>query len=88
VEVIGQNDLLIALKGQFKDARGIRDWPDELTPLLDPKGVLVVSIMFLHNDGPDYRIVGLAKVKGSDVPAEVVFTLPGAWSGLVTTVEV
>lgn len=80
VTVIAQSDLLTALGYDFKDARGIRDWPDELTPELDPEGVMLVLFHMLHNDGPDYRVVGLAKVKSdaeAKKPVEVTFTIPG-----------
>ncbi len=83
VEYIEQKELLDALKTDFKDERDIRDWPDELTPKLDPDGVMVVNFAFLHNDGPDLRVVAFAKTKGSMKPVDVVFTLPGRFADII-----
>ncbi len=82
-EYIVQSDLLKALQTDFLDERGIRDWPDELTPKLDPDGIMVLNFGFLHNDGPDLRIVAFAKVRDSKDPVDVVFTLPGRFTNII-----
>ena len=89
--VIHQRDLLTALQYDFKDQRGIRDWPDELTEELDPEGVMLVTFSMLHNDGPDYRVMALAKTKGdqwASEPKPVIFTIPGAFTRMLQTMEV
>lgn len=68
-EIIHQSDLIAASK------RGGTNLERAFVAKLDPDGIAVVSVAFLHNDGPDYKVVALCKVRDSADPVEVIFTV-------------
>lgn len=84
---IYQRDLLAVL-GDFDDERGFSDWPEQLTPVLDPEGVMVTRLQMLHNDGPDVRILALAKMVGRGGPVTVVFTLPARHTHIIRQADI
>ncbi len=93
VDYIEQKDLLAALRlTDFRDERGIRDFPPELEATMDPEAWMLVSLAFPHNDTADFRVMAYALEKGKSLrdPTLVVFTLPARFNRLLqkTVVEV
>lgn len=69
--------------------KGETDFPKENIHLIDPKGWSVVTLEFLHNDGPDWRLAMLYKFKDKEEPIWGTVTLTEyAHKNMIKTIEI
>lgn len=67
-----------AIKGKdliFYTKKGETDFNKKYLNQIDPEGWSIITMEFLHNDGPDWRLVLLFKMKDTMQPVDGTLTI-------------